>query len=1088
VIALAVAALTFVLPAAEPCPRGVVVESVEAGFALARAGLKPGDLLCGWERAASPPANTEPSQGAFVSAFDLDLLENEQAPRGPVTLWGTRDGEAFRLLAPPGDWKARTRPILEGLVPKTQEEESALAQALREAGRHLDAAWLFHRSAVASIAKRDWKAADVALEEALRDAEAARDAVARARIHRTRGGSFEERSAWDQAAGAYGQVLEIERSRAGGLGEALALYKLGGLAFYRADLAAAQEHLEGSLAIRERLAPGSLPVAAALQALGSVRFRRGDVPAADAHLRRALAIQQRLDPQGPAEARMLNVLGLIAETQGDLLTAESFLKRGFAIAAGRERGTLTHAAALHNLGLIAFRRSDLATAEDLFLQALTIEEAHGPESLNVANSLNSLAAIAGQRNDSAAEESYHRRALRIREKLAPGSLEIAESLHGLALVCRKRGDLPAAEAHWRQALAIQQEQAPESRGLVSMLNELGDILLEREKAPQARETYERAMAIAERTLPRGVYTANTLGRLGDLALTEGDLALAETYLRRSLDIRRDLSPGSAHEAQAYLSLARLARRQERWYDALALYRSAVESLDTQRRRLGGRDEAKGHFAAKVAGPYQEVLAFLVERGLREEAFAALERYRARALLALLAERELVFAGDVPEELDRERRQANTEYDRALARLSAAKEADLPQAQEALTTIRLRQAEIGERIRKASPRLAALQSPEPLDLAGARGVLDPGTLLLSYSIGPDKSHLFAVGPGAEEFRVIPLDTSAAALRSGVGRLRELLQQQAALQRRQLDRLGRSLSATLLRPVAGELRRAQRLVVLPDGPLHVLPFAMLADPNAPGRHLVEALPLHVAASATVFAELRKSRRPPAAVRLVAFGDPDYSAVSAAAPADRAAPELRSARTHGLALNPLPASRREVEDLRRLFPDASRLYLGGDATEQQARAAGREATILHFACHALADEGSPLDSSLALSIPADWKPGQPNGLLQAWEIFEQVRIDADLVTLSACGTALGKEMSGEGILGLTRAFQYAGARTVLASLWAVRDDSTAELMRRFYRHLRDGQSKDAALRAAQIEMIRGRSSHPGRWAAFQLIGDWR
>jgi CHAT domain-containing protein len=151
--------------------------------------------------------------------------------------------------------------------------------------------------------------------------------------------------------------------------------------------------------------------------------------------------------------------------------------------------------------------------------------------------------------------------------------------------------------------------------------------------------------------------------------------------------------------------------------------------------------------------------------------------------------------------------------------------------------------------------------------------------------------------------------------------------------------------------------------------------------------------------------------------------------------------------------------------------------------------EASLLHFATHALADEKAPLDSSLALSLPGDWRPGRENGLLQAWEIFEQVRLDADLVTLSACGTALGKEMSGEGILGLTRAFQYAGARSVLASLWGVNDASTADWMVRFYGRLKRGASKDDAVRQAQIEtMRRPGSSHPYHWAAFQLSGDWK
>ena len=114
--------------------------------------------------------------------------------------------------------------------------------------------------------------------------------------------------------------------------------------------------------------------------------------------------------------------------------------------------------------------------------------------------------------------------------------------------------------------------------------------------------------------------------------------------------------------------------------------------------------------------------------------------------------------------------------------------------------------------------------------------------------------------------------------------------------------------------------------------------------------------------------------------------------------------------------------------------------------------------------------------------------NGLLQAWEIFEQVRLDADLVTLSACDSALGKEFAGEGMVGLTRAFLFAGARTVLASLWAVGDQSSPELMTRFYGYLKQGRRKDDALRTAQIDLLHagGQSAHPFFWAPFVLVGD--
>jgi CHAT domain-containing protein len=213
------------------------------------------------------------------------------------------------------------------------------------------------------------------------------------------------------------------------------------------------------------------------------------------------------------------------------------------------------------------------------------------------------------------------------------------------------------------------------------------------------------------------------------------------------------------------------------------------------------------------------------------------------------------------------------------------------------------------------------------------------------------------------------------------------------------------------------------------------------------------------------------------------------------------LASIVRHGKELRPLPATRAEVEGLGALFGEEASLWLGAEATEERATGLSKQTSIVHLACHGVVDERFPLNSALALTIREEPEEGQANGLLQAWEIFERVRIDADLVTLSACETALGKEVAGEGIVGLTRAFQYAGARTVLASLWSVTDVSTAELMKRFYKNLKAGDSKDVALQKAQLDFIRepitiGAEeeaidrdfSHPFFWAAFQLIGDWK
>jgi CHAT domain-containing protein len=224
----------------------------------------------------------------------------------------------------------------------------------------------------------------------------------------------------------------------------------------------------------------------------------------------------------------------------------------------------------------------------------------------------------------------------------------------------------------------------------------------------------------------------------------------------------------------------------------------------------------------------------------------------------------------------------------------------------------------------------------------------------------------------------------------------------------------------------------------------------------------------------------------VSLVAFGDPKYPALSGDQPETLANPEARSAARRGYSFAPLPGTRTEVQSIAELFPKQAAVYVGDHATEERAKAIGKEVRYIHFATHGFLDERVPLNSALALTIPGSPADGQDNGLLQAWEIFEGLRIDADLVVLSACETALGKEMGGEGLVGLTRAFQYAGAHSIVASLWSVADESTPELMKRFYGYLKAGRTKDEALRAAQIDALR--TSHPFHWAAFQLIGDWK
>jgi CHAT domain-containing protein len=300
--------------------------------------------------------------------------------------------------------------------------------------------------------------------------------------------------------------------------------------------------------------------------------------------------------------------------------------------------------------------------------------------------------------------------------------------------------------------------------------------------------------------------------------------------------------------------------------------------------------------------------------------------------------------------------------------------------------------------------------------------------------------------------------------------------------------RRLYDLLVAPAAPWIGAAERVLISPDGALHTLPFGALVRAGAQRSYLIDWKPLHTVVSATLYAELKARRRGPSpATGLAAFADPVYPALRGTP-----RPEDSPLRRYNLGLPPLPASRAEAQVLTGLYGSSARLFVGRAASERQATSLPPAMSIVHFASHALLDRHFPLDSALALSAPigAEADRGE-DGLLQAWEIFERLRLDADLVTLSACETGLGGAGGGEGLIGLTRAFQYAGARTILASLWSVSDRSTAELMKRFYAALRSGMPKDRALQAAQSALLHDGAlglAHPYHWAGFEMIGDWR
>ena len=1045
---------------------GIVLEDAGKGAALERAGLHPGDLLFAWE--------SEAGKGEIRTVFDWSWVRTEQAPRGTVRLRGTRDGVPILFEVPKGsEWDARVRPELtasrlQTYIEGRQRIESgdleggiALWDQLLQSVDPQTApglrSWLLLQSSEAWSKGGQVDKARSALQSALDEA---RDAQTRIAILEALGESYRSANEMTRAEESFRSAMEIgETAWSGSLQVAGTMTRLANVLRRQNRLDEAEQLHGRALEIRQRWAPEGLEVADSLQHLFGLASVRGDQEVMSEHARRSAAILERLAPDSLAMAESLDNSARLAMDQGFFEQASAALQR-----------------------------------------ALAILEQRSPDSLQMATILTHLAQLARELDDQVSRMEFLQRALEIRERLAPDSLGVAATLGILGEIAKERGDLAAATEIFQRTVAIWEKAAPNGLGVAVDLDSLGTIAYLRGDLDEASKLHGRALDIHERLAPGSIDTARILQNLASVAEAHGDVDRAIDFSQQAHDIFVRLRPGTIEEALALQQLGRLYHRTHRLDQAEHFLTRAVNALESQVGRLGGSQDLQANFRAGHEEIYRDAIEIEIERGHPAEAFHLVERSRARSFLTLLAERDLTFSSEIPEALDRSRRDSAARYDQTLRKLAQWAPAAGEEAREVLhselTRVRRERDQIAAEIRKASPRLAALRQPQPLDLAAARKALDPGTLALSYSIGKDQTALFAVTREGG-LRVEILKAGEEQLRQEIESFLKHIQSQDA----PAD-LARSLYRTLIAPVADLIERNERVLILPDGPLHRLPFGALIRDTDREQFLAEHKPLHSALSLTVYGTLRASEGAPSSstTTVVAFGDPHYPKDLASSGETRDL-ILRSPGLRSVDWAPLPYSRREVERIAEVYPGA-RLYLGEEASEEHAKTVGRDARVLHFSTHGYLDDRTPLDSALVLTIPEGLPVNRDNGLLQVWEIFESVRLDADLVVLSACQSALGRELSGEVLIGLTRAFQYAGARSVVASLWDVADQTTAELMSRFHRHLAAGLSKDEALRAAQIELIRepvqiitasgqtieSDASSPFFWAAFQLFGDWR
>lgn len=889
-----------------------------------------------------------------------------------------------------------------------------------------------------------------------------------------------------------------ERSVSGGLGSPFDLVEVFLEQVPRGDVTLFGQR-EG--AARQWILPGKSPGArhevktapnlpeelAALLRQGRERVAAGDVDA-------AVAMWKAAADQVRALADQKLALWFSAEAARAWARAERFREADEAysaavspLAEAGPDGNSATAQVLREWGRLLNERRMWDRAAECFSRALALDRRAGAESLSTAASLAELGQNASRGAGEQDAAVLLEQALGLRQRLAPGSSDVAATWAALGFAAASDDDFKTAERYFRKAVEVERQVTPGGLYLAERLGELAFACYSQHHLDCAHDSWLRAMALARDVAPEDLQVAGFLQGLGDVEMERKDWARAEGYLRESLALGERVDPESLNASYLLNDLGVVERHRGEARPSAEHSCRSLALLERFFKRLDRSEDGRLRWGFISAVRYRDCAQSLAEIGQWEQSLETIERGRARAFLNLLSERDLRARG-VPDVRRPEWRQLNVDYDKTreqIARLPAKSQHDMGKVLRLEGRLRdLRRQK--ERLLASSLPLSSLQDPKPLELPEIRRALDPGTALLIYSVGDDNTLLFTVfpeGEGGGSQAYFSLNVGRDELAHEIEGFRHAIQRKLPL--KVLRAQGEALYARLLQPVEPLLAKSQRILLVPDGPLHILPFAALVRQ---GHYLVEWRPLHVAISATVYAELRKARQPagtPESWKVVAFGDPLYPRVVRGAGLPRDA-VLRSAVRRGLP--PLPASRQEVNTIATIFPQ-TQVFLSAAASEDQVKRVGKDARLVHFAVHGLLNERIPQNSALALSLAGTARQGGNDGLLQAWEIVEELHLDADLVTLSACDTALGRDMGSEGLVGLTRAFQVAGARSVLATLWGIADTTTAELMAEFYRALRAGSSKDEALRAAQMAQIRSHDgSHPFFWAAFHLSGDWR
>jgi len=738
-----------------------------------------------------------------------------------------------------------------------------------------------------------------------------------------------------------------------------------------------------------------------------------------------------------------SLLGLAraCERQGDFKKASDFLRRVMDLIEERHLDTKWAECQLE-FANVAWFQGDYQKAFVLLSRALERAE-HAKNKKMQSLIQGSMGLLYWTLNDYSRALNHLARSLELAREEKSDS-DAASALNNTGLVYRDRKEYGKALQYFQQATTMDTKM--KSRwGLGYDHRNIGMTRLRMGDIKEAEKEIGLAMKWSAQIHNR-VNLVKAMLEKGNIALKREKFQEAlEVFgktrtLADKINVREVLWRAVQGEARARAGLGESSRSIER-------YKRGVKIVENMRSGIKV-EELRNGFTDNKGTIYEELIIQLLNLGKAREAFNYSERARSRSFIDLLGNQKISLKNSVD--------QGEYEHLRDLKRAIEEGENSLKRQEDAEKRASIERKLQGQRnsyrdaliaLKLRNPQLSNFVTVDPMRLKDVQARLNPGTTLLEYMVAKKEIVIWVVKKSGLQVRRVPVGKKelTALIREFRNRIQSLAPLKEASTR---------LYQILVRPIEGELNGSRVIGIIPHGSLHYLSFAALRNKEG---YFLERYPLFYLPSASVlqFTLQEKKRVIPKKIKVLAIGNPDLGDFN----------------------YDLPLAEMEANSMRWDFPDID-VLTRKRARESWVVAHIGDYDIIHIASHGEFDPINPLFSSLKLS-----RDIKSDGNLEVNEVFG-LNIKADLVTLSACQTGLGKVTGGDEIIGLNRAFFYAGARSLLSSLWRISDVSTAILIKHFYRNY-GHMSKAEALRKAQL-LVKRYYPHPAYWSGFSLTGN--